>query len=151
MSEARVAETLTAEHAIERIVDITQDWNLAEIDAVTAMRRILEALEEHSGEAGNAQVEHRSMTELLDEIQRLTRYQGRVELRTMYLNLSSPAHTSRPMATFRVPDPDEPDYEVAAPCYAALADYGGLEGIGRTWEEALRQIVDGLKAQESAR
>lgn len=91
--------------------------------------------------------ETRTIAELLDEIQRLTRYQGRVEFSTKYFVNHTPANSEHPMAVFRGGDDDETDM----PYYAALPEYGFLEGIGRTWQEALASVVDALKAQESDR
>ena len=104
-------------------------------------------LVELSGEPAEGSERAPAMAELLDEIQRLTRYQGRVELGTMYVTGHTPANGGRPMATYRV---DENDEIVDLPYYAGLPEWG-LEGIGRTWEAALGHIVAGLRAQEGDR
>ena len=86
-----------------------------------------------------------TITELLDEIQRLTRYDGQVSLGTMYAMLLDPGRTDRPTTVFSDGE-GEP-----MPYYASLPKWGPLEGVGRTWEEALQRIVDGLRAAEEGK
>ncbi len=83
-------------------------------------------------------------TQLFDEIQRLTRYQGRVLLGTMYHPGYAPDQTERPLTVFHRPDPDDSDDEVDTPYYVEVVSYD-VEALGTTLEDALEQAVIALR------
>lgn len=80
----------------------------------------------------------RTAAQLLDEIQRLTRYEGHVEMRTAYYPRATPANSDRPMSPFSNSDGD------SLPYYACLKQWG-YEAIGHSWEEALDGLIEEMR------
>lgn len=79
-----------------------------------------------------------------EEIQRLTGYQAKVQIRTAW-HLHHTPQDARPLAVFRDTDPADPNYERDLPYVVFIKEYA-VEAMGATLEEALQQAVVDLRA-----